>query len=122
MLMRNAARFYAIGVLLAFSFAAASFPADPVVRLTIDRLDPYVQDALDLIAFANAPASTLWGAKRAAMGHPEPFRMKYLGIGNEQWDEVVMSSYAPLFAKAGATQWTPDLIWFDNSEAYVTCP
>jgi alpha-L-arabinofuranosidase len=199
----------------------------------LDRLDPFVQDALDLIEFANAPASTPWGAKRAAMGHPEPFRMKYVGIGNEQWDEVyferylvfyralkarypdiklvttsgpgvddqwwklawgkfrsgtpadivdehyyrapswfldnydrydrydrrgpkvfagefaahdggakpnnlrsalseaafmtgllrnaevvVMSAYAPLFAKAGSTQWTPDLIWFDNTRAY----
>lgn len=199
----------------------------------LDQLDPYVQDALDLIEFANGPADSPWGAKRAAMGHAAPFNLKYLGVGNEQWDEqyferykifqtalkakypgmnlvttagpgvdeahwkfawgkfkggtpadivdehyyrppqwfldnatrydtqdrsgpkifagefaaheprgkrntlraaiaeaafmtglvrnsdvVALSSYAPLFAKAGATQWTPDLIWFDNTRVY----
>ena len=51
----------------------------------LDELDPYIQDALDLIEFANGPADSTWGAKRAAMGHPEPFDMKMLGVGNEQW-------------------------------------
>jgi len=51
----------------------------------MDQLDTYVQDALDLIEFANGPASSPWGAKRAAMGHPKPFNMRLLGIGNEQW-------------------------------------
>ena len=51
----------------------------------MDQLDSYVQDALDLIEFANGSATSTWGAKRAAMGHAEPFRMKMLGIGNEQW-------------------------------------
>ena len=50
-----------------------------------DELAPYIQDALDLIEFANGPADTQWGALRAEMGHPEPFGLKYLGIGNEQW-------------------------------------
>jgi alpha-N-arabinofuranosidase len=199
----------------------------------LDQLGPFVQDALDLIEFANGPADSPWGAKRAAMGHPAPFNVKYLGVGNEQWDEqyferykifqaalkakypavnlvttagpavdeahwkfawgkfkggtpadivdehyyrppqwfldnatrydaqdrygpkifagefaahdprgkrntlraaiaeaafmtglvrnsdvVALSSYAPLFAKVGATQWTPDLIWFDNTRVY----
>jgi alpha-N-arabinofuranosidase len=51
----------------------------------MDQLDPYIQDALDLIEFANGSAETTWGKKRAEMGHPEPFNMKYLGVGNEQW-------------------------------------
>ncbi len=51
----------------------------------LDQLDPYIQDALDLIEFANGGAETPWGRVRAEMGHPEPFGMKYLGIGNEQW-------------------------------------
>jgi alpha-L-arabinofuranosidase len=199
------------------------------------QLDPFVQDALDLVEFANGPVTSPWGSKRAAMGHPEPFGLKLLGIGNEQWGEdyfaryqifaaalrrthpeiqlvsgagpgvddgswklawdkfrggtpadvvdehyyrppqwflenatrydaqprtgprvfagefaahdgrgrrptlraaiseaafmtglvrnsdlVAMSSYAPLFAKAGAFQWQPDLIWFDNTHAYGT--
>jgi len=60
----------------------------------LDQLDPYIQDALDLIEFANGPASTEWGAKRAAMGHPEPFNLKLLGIGNEQWDQQYIDRYA----------------------------
>ncbi len=200
----------------------------------LDQLGPFVQDALDLVEFANGPAGSTWGAKRAAMGHPEPFKLKYIGIGNEQWhqeyfdryqifykaikakypdivlittagpgvddekwkfawekmfkimpadivdehyyrppqwfydqigrydrydrkgpkvfageyaahssnrhstqacalaeaafltsleknaDVVVMSSYAPLFAKVGNTQWQPDLIWFDNTQVCGT--
>src|SRR5262249_55816412 len=59
----------------------------------LDQLDSYIQDALDLIEFANSPASSAWGAKRAAMGHPEPFKMKLLGIGNEQWDQQYIDRY-----------------------------
>lgn len=198
----------------------------------LSELGPYVQDALDLVEFANGPVTSTWGAKRAAMGHPAPFNLKFLGVGNEQWgegyferykifydalkakyptikivstsgpgvddnwwnlawgkfkngtpaqvvdehyyrppswflanntrydnqdrngpkvfagefaahpegrrnnlegalaeaafmtglvrnaDAVEMSSYAPVFAKAGSTQWTPDLIWFDNAKVY----
>jgi alpha-L-arabinofuranosidase len=51
----------------------------------LDQCGPFIQDALDLIEFANGPATSTWGAKRAAMGHPEPFNMKMLGVGNEQW-------------------------------------
>lgn len=51
----------------------------------LDQLDPYIQDALDLVEFANGGTDTPWGKVRAEMGHPEPFGMKYLGIGNEQW-------------------------------------
>ena len=200
----------------------------------LDQLGPLVQDALDLIEFANGPVTSVWGAQRAAMGHPAPFNLKYLGVGNEQWGEdyfaryrvfaaalqaqhpeiklasgagpgvddkswrlawekfraglpasvvdehyyrppqwflenatrydkqdragpkifagefaahdrgrratlraalaeaafmtglvrnsdvVAMSSYAPLFARAGAFQWQPDLIWFDNTRVYGT--
>lgn len=60
----------------------------------LDELDPYVQDALDLIEFANGDSSTNWGKLRAKMGHPEPFNMKYIGIGNEQWGEVYIERYA----------------------------
>ncbi len=51
----------------------------------LDQLEPYIQDALDLIEFANADVSTTWGSKRAAMGHPAPFNLKFLGVGNENW-------------------------------------
>ncbi len=50
-------------------------------------LKEYIDDCNDLIEFANGSTSTTWGKLRADMGHPEPFNLKYLGIGNEQWDE-----------------------------------
>ena len=51
----------------------------------LDALDPYIQDVLDLIEFANGATTTKWGKLRAEMGHPEPFNMKMVGVGNEQW-------------------------------------
>jgi alpha-L-arabinofuranosidase len=60
----------------------------------LDQLDPFIQDALDLIEFANGPTNSVWGAKRAAMGHPEPFNLKMMGIGNENWLEPYLERYA----------------------------
>jgi alpha-L-arabinofuranosidase len=54
--------------------------------LPLNEMPAYIQDILDLIEWANGPASSKWGAKRAAAGHPEPFGLKYLGVGNE--DEI----------------------------------
>ena len=55
----------------------------------VDRESPafreFVQDALDLIEFANGDRTTRWGAVRAQMGHEEPFGLTMLGVGNEQW-------------------------------------
>ena len=48
-------------------------------------LGSFIQDALDLIEFANGSTDTEWGKLRAEMGHPAPFNLKFLGIGNEQW-------------------------------------
>jgi alpha-N-arabinofuranosidase len=59
----------------------------------IDELAPYIQDALDLIEFANGDTDTTWGAKRAALGHPKPFNMKMLGVGNEQWGQQYIDRY-----------------------------
>jgi alpha-L-arabinofuranosidase len=51
----------------------------------VNQLDPYVQDALDLIEFANGAVTTKWGKVRAKLGHPQPFNLKMLGVGNENW-------------------------------------
>ena len=51
--------------------------------IPMEDMDEYLQDILDLIEYANGPVSSEWGAKRAAAGHPEPFNLKYIGIGNE---------------------------------------
>ena len=59
----------------------------------IAELDPYIQDALDLIEFANGSADTQWGRLRAQMGHPEPFNMRLLGVGNEQWGQEYIERY-----------------------------
>jgi len=58
-----------------------------------EEFNKYIQDALDLVEFANGDANTKWGAIRIAMGHEKPFNVKYLGIGNEQWGEVYFSRY-----------------------------
>jgi len=65
----------------------------------VDKLQPFIQDALDLIEFANGPATSTWGKVRADMGHPEPFGLKFIGIGNEQWDATYPEHLAP-FVKA----------------------
>ena len=58
---------------------------DPDQQVSLSKLDSYIQDALDLIEFANGDVTTTWGKVRADMGHPAPFNLKFLGIGNEQW-------------------------------------
>jgi alpha-L-arabinofuranosidase len=64
-----------------------------------EELDQYIQDALDLIEFANGSADSKWGKVRTQMGHPAPFNLKLLGVGNEQWGEQYIERYK-LFAKA----------------------
>ena len=64
----------------------------------VDQLDSYVQDALDLIEFANGGVDTEWGAVRAQMGHPEPFNLKFIGIGNEQWGPEYPERLKPFVA------------------------
>ncbi len=68
-------------------------------HVPVDSLQPYIQDALDLIEFANGDVTTTWGKVRAEMGHPEPFGMKYIGIGNEQWGTEYVERLEP-FVKA----------------------
>jgi alpha-L-arabinofuranosidase len=51
--------------------------------MSIADMPAYIQDILDLIEWANGPATSTWGAKRAEAGHPEPFNLQYLGVGNE---------------------------------------
>ena len=65
----------------------------------INELDPYVQDALDLIEFANGAVTTNWGKIRSDMGHPKPFNLKYIGVGNEQWGPDYIDRYK-VFEKA----------------------
>ncbi len=58
-----------------------------------DKLSPFIKDAEELIEFANGGRDSEWGKKRADMGHPEPFGLKYMGIGNEQWGAEYFKRY-----------------------------
>ncbi len=80
---------------------ACQFQNDPAwdVNCSLEDLDSYIQDALDLIEFANGSPKSKWGKVRAQMGHSEPFNMKYIGIGNEQWGEDFKARFEP-FVKA----------------------
>ena len=65
----------------------------------MDELQPFIDDCLDLIEFANGdPATSKWAKIRADMGHPEPFNMKFIGVGNEQWEEPYFERLKPFVA------------------------
>ena len=65
----------------------------------MDELQPFIDDCLDLIEFANGdPATSKWAKIRAEMGHPEPFNMKFIGVGNEQWDTPYYERLKPFVA------------------------
>lgn len=68
-------------------------------HVPVDELQPYIQDCLDLIEFANGDTTTTWGRKRAEMGHPAPFNLKYIAVGNEQWEDFYFKRLKP-FVKA----------------------
>ena len=75
---------------------ACQFNSAEVVPM--DQLDPYIQDALDLVEFANGAADSPWGKVRVQMGHPAPFNLKMVGVGNEQWGAQYIERYKA-FAK-----------------------
>jgi alpha-L-arabinofuranosidase len=70
---------------------SCQFNAGEVVPMT--EIGQYIQDALDLIEFANGSTTTPWGKVRVSMGHPAPFNLKFIGVGNEQWDEQYIERY-----------------------------
>lgn len=76
---------------------ACQFNTAELVKM--EDLDPYVQDALDLIEFANGGSGTKWGKIRTEMGHPKPFNLKFIGVGNEQWGADYIERYK-VFEKA----------------------
>lgn len=62
--------------------------------IPMEEMPAYIQDVLDLIEYANGDVNTEWGAKRAEAGHPEPFNLKYIGIGNE---DMITEVFVPRF-------------------------
>ncbi len=81
---------------------ACQFRSYETVPVDSDEFKEYVQDALDLIEFANGPADSKWGSLRAKMGHPASFNMELLAIGNEQWEskQVDLAPRYEAFEKA----------------------
>lgn len=74
-------------------------PFYKVYSIADEEFKQYVQDALDLVEFCKGDGNTTWGAVRIAMGHEEPFELKYIGIGNEQWQSEYHQHYKQ-FVKA----------------------
>ena len=73
---------------------ACQYQSYELVEMDEPEFQEFVQDALDLIEFANGPADSRWGSVRARMGHPEPFGMTMVGIGNEQWQTDKIDFFA----------------------------
>lgn len=69
---------------------ACQFRSYETVPLDTDEFQQYVQDALDLIEFANGSADSKWGKLRAEMGHAESFNLEMIAIGNEQWESTAV--------------------------------
>ena len=76
-------------------------------------LDGLIEDALDLIEFANGGVDTEWGAVRAELGHPEPFGLEYIGLGNEDSQREYFANF-PLFQDAIEAAY-PDIKIVSNS-------
>ncbi|MBD8079464.1 alpha-L-arabinofuranosidase C-terminal domain-containing protein [Cellulosimicrobium arenosum] len=118
---------YGIGYLEYFEFAEdMGATALPVVSVgangcgsTIPEMtDPvqiqrWVDDTVDLIEFANGDVTTEWGAVRAELGHPEPFGMKYIGLGNEENTHTFEANF-PQFRDAIEAAY-PDIEIISNS-------
>ena len=68
----------------------------------VEELHEYIQDALDLIDFANGPVTSPWGKLRAQMGHPAPFHLTMIGVGNEQWGPRYVDRYKVFAAELKA--------------------
>jgi alpha-L-arabinofuranosidase len=72
----------------------------PFENVPMDHLQSHIDDALDLIEFANGPANSKWGAVRAKMGHPAPFGLEFICLGNEEHDTPAVRERFPLFVEA----------------------
>jgi len=80
---------------------------DDKAHVAVCDLDSYIQDAIDLIEFANGDVTTKWGKLRADMGHPASFKLKLIAVGNEQWGTLYPERLEP-FIKAIRTKY-PDI-------------
>lgn len=73
----------------------------------LSEMGPWVQDALDAVEYANGPTNSVWGSRRAQAGHPAPFNLKYIEIGNENGGPDYVARW-PLMVNAIHTRY-PDI-------------
>lgn len=72
-------------------------------HVSVDQLQPYIDDVIDLIEFANGdPAKNKWAKLRSDMGHPASFNLKYVAIGNEQWGKIYIENLQPFLNQVRA--------------------
>jgi alpha-L-arabinofuranosidase len=86
----------------------------------MEDLGHFIQDTLDLIEFANGPVNSRWGRVRAQMGHPAPFRLKMIGIGNEQWGPQYIERYKEFARVLKAKH--PDIMLISSSGPFPDGP
>lgn len=98
----NSEPMYVINAGLSCAFRSAEEVTNP------DELKPYIQDTLDALEYANGPVTSKWGALRAKNGHPEPFKIKYVEIGNENFGPQYFKNYRPFYDAIKASY--PDII------------
>jgi alpha-L-arabinofuranosidase len=98
----NSEPMYVINAGMSCAFRSAEEVTKP------EELKAYVQDAMDALEYANGPATSKWGAERAKNGHPEPFKIKYVEIGNENWGAQYFKNYRPFYDAIKAKY--PDII------------
>lgn len=88
------------------------------LRPGTEEWNAYVQDVLDLIEYANGDATTTyWGALRAANGSTEPFNLKYIGLGNENWGEIYQRNFKELYKAVKAVY--PEITVISSSGAWL---
>lgn len=99
------------------------------LTIPMDEMGPIIQDYLDLIEFAKGDADTPMGRIRAEMGHPAPFQLEMIGVGNEQWNEIYFERYEvihqavkakhPDIRLIGCAGWTSSGQEIDNAHAWM---
>lgn len=102
---------------------ACQFRSYETVPVDSEEFQTYVQDALDLIEFANGDITTKWGSLRAKMGHPAPFGLSMIAIGNEQWESrhVDVAPRYTAFEKAVHEQY-PDIRCLGTAGPFIDGP
>ncbi|MCD6552370.1 alpha-L-arabinofuranosidase C-terminal domain-containing protein [Thermotoga sp.] len=94
-----------------------SFQIESPEYASEEELKEWIQDVLDFLEFANGATDTYWGGVRASLGHPEPFNVKYIGVGNENWGPRYWENFEK-FRKAIKEKYPDVKIIFSGPPSY----